>query len=43
MGSMVQAFNPLKIEFYDPEIGTDDNKNALKTPLFTILTFVIDI
>ena len=37
-------------EFYDPEIGTADNENALETPFFTILSpkkgmggFVIDI
>ena len=39
-----------KTEFYDLEIGTADDKNAIKTPFFTILSpqkgmggFVIDI
>ena len=39
-----------KNEFYNPEIGTADNKNALKPPFFAILSpkngmggFVIDI
>ena len=37
-------------QFYDPEIGTADDKNAIKTPFFAILSsqkgmggFVIDI
>ena len=40
----------LKTEFLDPEIGTADNKNAIKTPFHAILSpkkgmggFVIDI
>ena len=27
-----------KTKFYDPEIGTADDKNAIKTPFFAILS-----
>ena len=31
-------FKKWKKEIYDPEIGTTDNKNAIKTPFFATLS-----
>ena len=47
---MIKTTQNVNIEFHDLKIGTADNKNALETPFFVILSpqkgmegFVIDI